>query len=117
MDPLLSNPWQINTTGSQPAAMNPYLSQISQGMGQVSMDQNAASQGAQTGQQNISGMQNAINAQSYPSFPNSMGLGTQTGYGTMPTQAPPMQPQNQIVPDMTSRGFNPWSLQGEAMAR
>lgn len=41
---------------------------------------------------------------SYPSFPNQLGLGSQNPFG-------------QAEPGATSRGFNPWSLMGEANSR
>lgn len=48
----------------------------------------------------------AISSQQYPSYQNSMGLGSQQPFG-----------KAQAESGATSRGFNPWSLVGEANSR
>jgi len=58
----------------------------------------------------VQAFQQFANTSGYPSWPNPAGLGTQTGLA--PTQQATSQPA-----DISSRGLNPWSLKGEAMAR
>ena len=90
---------------------NPYAAQ-------ATADTNAANQAQQYSQSNIQAMQGQFDkaAGNYPSFPNTFGLGNSQGLGgaqaTGP-QGPVTQPGN----DSGSRGFNPWSLVGEATAR
>lgn len=54
----------------------------------------------------------------YPAMPNAFGLG-QT-FQVAGSQSNPEylnQPINKVMPESSSRGFNPWSLQGESNAR
>lgn len=86
----------------------------------------------QAGTQNLQNMgaaaQNYSNASSpYPTLPNSAGLGSQNAFqppqssnvGAPSLQANPQTGGSPLYtpPDAGSRGFNPWSLQGEAMSR
>lgn len=64
--------------------------------------------------------QYAGNGSSYPATTNTFGLGdTQStpvaGSASNPTYGG--QPISVSIPDTSSRGFNPWSLSGEANAR
>lgn len=95
------------------------------------------------GAQNVAGMQTQYNAYAnqsapygstpqatsgaYPSYPNSMGLGSQTAFGQAPQGGPSLQVNAQnpgssssltsAQPSTVSQGFNPWSLKGEALSR
>lgn len=54
----------------------------------------------------------------YPTMANSYGLGTSAPIpGSASNPAFGSQPITVSVPDTSSRGFNPWSLTGEANAR
>ncbi len=66
----------------------------------------AVESGTKQGQQNISQMGNKLSSL-YPTFQNSMGLGTGTAY----------QAQSPAQPTSNNTGMNPWSLQGEALTR
>lgn len=61
--------------------------------------------------QQMSAMNGYALSTQYPSYPNEFGLGSQTPFGAPST---PTQPAN---PSASSRGFNPWSLMGEALSR
>jgi hypothetical protein len=52
----------------------------------------------------------------YPSFPNSLGLGSQVPFNNPPS---PGYQGGQVInqPMLGGAAFNPWSLQGEAMSR
>ncbi len=50
----------------------------------------------------------------YPTMPNDYGLGTQAG---APATGNYNTTSEKGDPGATSRGFNPWSLQGEALSR
>lgn len=92
-----SNPWS-SQAGSQ---QNQYMASASA----------AAMPNQGQGYQNLQTQLQQYQSQ-YPSFPNSMGLGSQVPYqSTAQPQQAPLEPTN------TSRGFNPWSLQGEALSR
>lgn len=123
------NPWDPTSQDSSSGSQNPYASQI---QGQESQYTNQASQySAQLpqmqqqmaqGQQGVNNFQS--NSSSYPSYPNSAGAGSQTAGQAIPqVAAPSMQGSGDagVGTDMTaadtSHGFNPWSLQGEAMTR
>lgn len=93
-------------------------------------DQSAATEGIQGGLQNISDLQSqaAPLMGAYPTFPNTYGIGSQSAFGGAqpPAQSPQQSlqintgaqpPQSPTPPDTGSRGFNPWSLQGESNAR
>lgn len=110
---------------NQPAApqdpstmTNPYAAQASQDMAQGLSLNNSGNMVMQQQQQmldNYSG-----NGSAYPAMSNAFGLGSSQstpipgsasnpGYGS--------QPISITVPDSSSRGFNPWSLTGEANSR
>lgn len=87
-------------------------------------DQMAQATGTAQANQNISTLkgqqgQYAGDANAYPAMANSYGIGNTTG--AVPGQAAgpgyAQQPLNITMPDSGSRGFNPWSLQGESNAR
>lgn len=71
------------------------------------------------GRANLSGLQSQMsgmqNMDQYPSFPNSGGLGSQQAYANQPPVQ--SQQQYQASPTPMTTGANPWSFQGEAMAR
>lgn len=79
----------------------------------------ATAQGLQMGGQQ--GAQNAIDMMGqYPAMTNSYGLGGQQSPAVPGSASNPAfgaQPITVTVPDTASRGFNPWSLTGEANAR
>ena len=118
---------QYNSQGYQanyaynPGA-NPWDSILSQGQNMAGQDQQLSQNQMNLSQQNLqSQMQQASQFGSqYPSYPNAAGAGNQQA-GQM--QAPPMEGAGSQglgstqYPDPTSRGFNPWSLTGEAMSR
>lgn len=54
---------------------------------------------------------------SYPTFPNPMGLGSQNPLSTPQAPQAPQAPSAKAEPSATSRSFNPWSLTGEALSR
>ncbi len=126
----MANPWGDPTT--QQAPISPWLNQPTQygqdGMAQVPTlnpwngpnpfadGSGAQAQGATQGvQQNL---QNTLNQ--YPAMPNSYGLGSQPSDPIAGAASNPdfnAQPITVAVPDTASRGFNPWSLSGEANSR
>lgn len=59
----------------------------------------------------IQNLNNYANSTAYPATPNAFGLGAPL----MPMQQDSSQGKGD--PSDTSRGFNPWSLQGEALSR
>lgn len=126
------NPW---------GSPNPYLG------GLASANQNAVTQtpGLQQNMSQLQNKISSLGGQdsgngmatnnSYPAYANSYGLGTQVNQTSQaapqnaapaPTQATPgaasspdylMQALNATAQNVASRGFNPWSLTGEANAR
>jgi len=86
---------------------NPWSGMVAEANGNVNSANNAAA-GIPGMQQNAQSQMNAMNAYAqstqYPAMENDYGLGSQ------PQAA-------KADPGATSRGFNPWSLQGEALAR
>ena len=98
---------------------NPWTSLVQTQQGNVNIAQGAQSMipGMQNQLQGqMQAFQNFANTSGYPSYPNPAGLGTQTGI--MPTTQTSSQSQMTTAPaDISSRGLNPWSLKGEAMAR
>lgn len=87
---------------------------------------NASLQASQGAQAQLPGIQSRVNALSgqaqslakpdpYPSFPNSSGIGSQIPYPTAPS-APEQAGPTPMDPNASSRGFNPWSLTGEALS-
>lgn len=70
----------------------------------------AAAAGIPGAQQNIaqsaSDMQAYAQSTSYPTMPNDYNLGSQNSGGSQSSD-----------PGASSRGFNPWSLKGEALSR
>jgi hypothetical protein len=112
------SPWG----GAAPAASsnNPYLNAYAQSSAQLYPAQMAAQQ--QMG--NIQSQQQS----GYPAYPNAYGLGNTSSFTQAPNyQANPAaqsapasyqaQPVDISATDASSRGFNPWSLSGEANAR
>jgi hypothetical protein len=93
----------------------------------ASSDATMAQEGIQQGQGKIESMQGQLESYqqqsgAYPSFPNSGGFGSQNPFaGTPEEQGKPsmnVPSQNSSpLPDSGSRGFNPWSLEGEANVR
>lgn len=55
-------------------------------------------------------------ASSYPAMTNTYGIGMNQATPA-PSYQPPTQIKPQTQPDASSRGYNPWSLQGEALSR
>lgn len=98
-----TNPWTVSDTSAQ----------VTQGQ--------KALQGMTT-QSN----QYAAQSAAYPTFQNSMGLGSQTAFPATPAAEGPalqtnvMGPQQPSLPapayNQGSSGFNPWSLSGEALS-
>lgn len=84
-----------------------------------SYEQSAGS-AANTAATRIPEMQaNVQNMQSqYPTFPNQFGIGSQQPFslGASPPTTQPA-PTSPSTPDAGNRGFNPWSLTGEANSR
>jgi hypothetical protein len=95
-------------TGMASNGANPYSGATSQD--QQNMDNANSALNALPGQINqaFAGFQQQLQAL-YPSFQNPMGLGSGVPYG--------QQPQSQPDPSLSSHGFNPWSLRGEALSR
>lgn len=95
------NPWtqQLNNDQAAGAMLDPYRQQtLSQVQGQMSNYAGDASQ--------------------YPAMANAYGLGqSQPIPGAASNPGYLSQPITVTVPDTASRGFNPWSLTGEANAR
>lgn len=87
---------------------NPYAPQQAQ-------DSAAGAQAGQYASSNIQQLQaqSAKAAGGYPAMPNSYGLGNSSSFA--PTA--PAGPITQPAQDSGSRGFNPWSLVGEASSR
>lgn len=112
------NPW--DNVGNQPlynnqGFVNGLGPQIQQNTQNAYSDSAYAQSQQSVGQQNLSNLQNQQQSiqgmdSSYPAMANSYGLGTQ------PASTSQVNPNQSGVAD-TSRGFNPWSLSGEAMAR
>jgi hypothetical protein len=99
---------------------NPWTSLVQTQQGNVNNAQNAAGSMLPMMQNQLQGQVQAFqqfaNTSGYPSWPNPAGLGTQIGLA--PTQQATSQNQTASQPaDISSRGLNPWSLKGEAMAR
>lgn len=95
----------------QPAPTNPYSSLVDMLLGRMNDAQNNAMLQVPKREEQIADSQQQMQAfgqtaQGYPTMKNDYGLGSQ---GT-PTQAAPPAPSS-------SHGFNPWSLQGEALSR
>ena len=67
---------------------------------------------------NLYDQMNTLNG-GYPAMQNSFGLGAQVGpvAGAQSGQDYMTTPISQGTPDSSSRGFNPWSLTGEALSR
>lgn len=59
-------------------------------------------------QNNIQSMSQKAQKSDYPTFPNAFGLGSQNAFSST---------QSQPTITTGSQSFNPWSLQGEALAR
>lgn len=64
-------------------------------------------------QTSLAGMQNQSN--SYPTFANAYGVGSQQPFGTPASSTD--KSALTANPSAANRGFNPWSLVGEANAR
>lgn len=93
----------------------------------LNQDSQAATQNTAQANQNIGALTEQMgnyggNGSAYPAMQNSYGLGN-TGQqpqaipGTASNPSYQTQPMNVTMPDSASRGFNPWSLQGESNAR
>lgn len=120
---------QFNNAGNMQAqaySSDPYAQPLANATSQIGMDSNQAN--AMQGQLQSQSMQmmGQLGQQqnSYPSYPNSAGAGSQmSGYNMNQMQSPPTQgtvgaPASQSInPYTASQGFNPWSMQGEAMSR
>lgn len=74
---------------------------------------NQALAGMDHSSQRLEGLQGM--ASQYPAMSNSYGLGSIPGTASNPSYN--SQPLNTSMPDTGSRGFNPWSLTGEALSR
>lgn len=127
MEPTAPNFLSVDPTAlGQSYGTNPYAAMLGSDSAAATSGINQANQ-----QMNNMGMQSqafggASQSSAYPSYPNSYGLGSQnpmSGYQpAAPTQAAPMLGSTAPAPttstvDPSSRGFNPWSLQGESNAR
>ena len=89
--------------------------------GLAESDQAVAAAGVKEGAANLQNIQAQIDAESYPSFSNKYGAGSQEPF---PAQQGDSQGLGlsfgsaKAAPNLTtSPGFNPWSIQGEANAR
>lgn len=122
------NPWNPTSQDSGAGSQNPYASGIMSMEGQASSDAGNYTQQMPGMQQSLNqGMQGAQqfeqSTSAYPSYPNIAGAGSQQA-GIPQINTPPMSGaggkgaagSNMQATD-TSHGFNPWSLQGEAMTR
>lgn len=123
-----------NTIGAA-YGQNPYAASMNS-------DSQAAQAGINSANMALMGMgaqSSAMGGQSasslYPSYPNSYGLGSQNPMAAIPSFNTPQNtagftapaPAAQVAPvsssqsaaasDPSSRGFNPWSLQGESNVR
>lgn len=94
--------------------------------GQYGQDSVTSMNAQGTAAKNVSTLQNQMSAfsgdgSSYPAMQNSFGLGASNTPGAIPGSASSpgfgATPINITMPDSGSRGFNPWSLQGESNAR
>lgn len=99
-------------------AANPYVQMTNADSAAGNALNNSGNMVMQQEQSLLSGY--AGNGSSYPATTNDYGLGsTQSqpvaGSASNPTYGG--QPITLTVPDTSSRGFNPWSLSGEANAR
>lgn len=103
----------VSDPGSAMAQNNPWT-QISQqdSAAQVSGTQAATQMQSQISDQ-MSSMQN--DGSQYPALQNQWGLGSTPGSASAPSYG--AAPVTINMPDSGSRGFNPWSMQGEANAR
>lgn len=117
------NPWDPTTGDPTAGSTDPYAASISQAESQATNQASMYNAQAPSMQAGITqGQTAATNYQNstaaYPSYPNVAGAGSQTA-----GQAPAMQGSGDqgagydMTADDTSHGFNPWSLQGEAMTR
>lgn len=97
---------------------NPYSAAVSDASAQLGSTVAAAQTQTQQAQQAQADGTQAMNqygaATGYPSYPNQAGLGTQVPFAPQPPTSPTTTSGD---PGATSRGFNPWSLTGEANAR
>lgn len=121
---MASTPWSIGsdagyvpptTYGYTGSGAPPDLSNLTNPYAaQQAADSASMLQGAQESAQRMNSLQGQVNA--YPAYGNDYGLGSaipgsasNPDYGTAPVTI--------TMPDASSRGFNPWSLQGESIAR
>lgn len=107
---------------------NPWENVTNQSLGYYNQANTTASTQIPNLQNSIYNTQNQMQAyggsSAYPTFPNSSGIGSQnpsSGVSPMPVDNSLMaanpQSQQQAQPVSGSRGFNPWSLTGEALSR
>lgn len=107
---------------------NPFSAGINAANTQMNQDGSYGAGQAQAYQQNMGKMQSqyagiqGLDSSSYPTFPNSGGFGSQSAFGEAPatpsiSQGMGSAPLAQAAPMSGSTGFNPWSLQGEALSR
>lgn len=98
---------------------NPYPDQAAQYQGMANNAQTSNSIGALTSSYNSYAQTSGQGAGAYPSMPNAYNLGAQQSPPAMGNSGPTSSqaPLNITIPDASSRGFNPWSLQGEANSR
>lgn len=110
--PLTQSDYGANPWASTPGETEAIQTQVNQGTQNV---QNMATAGANYAQQSAP----------YPSYPNSAGLGSQNAFGAPAVQvdatnaasSSAVSAASATPTDSGSRGFNPWSLRGEAMSR
>ena len=120
-------PGQLASSDPTQSAANPYASLMSSNdtaSAEAQMAQAVAALGQQSQQYAGYGAQIPTGTSSYPSYPNSYGLGSQNPMSGMSTQAVPQTgqsgPSYSLTPPSTtatttnSNGFNPWSMQGES---
>lgn len=122
----------VSPTQAPTQSENPFLQQYGQdvsslypaAMASASRQNSLNGQMAQFGGGSGGGQQQS----GYPAYPNAFGLGDTSSFSSQEQAFNPQpaavgapsfqaQPLNQPASDSSSRGFNPWSLSGEANSR
>lgn len=95
---------------------NPYQDELDRQNAQQQTDAAAAASQQKQAQTSYSDYAAKMRTASYPTFPNTGGFGTQSGYGDTQAaaQAAPTPMGNG---GGVSHGANPWSFSGEALSR
>lgn len=105
------SPNTVGATTAANAATTAMFAPVVAGVNQANADSAYGIQQASASQQTQMGLQNQFNQMqgldsAYPSFPNSAGLGTQTGYSPGTSGGAPVV-----------QNSNPWMFQGDSNAR